>query len=271
MFVGWIRKDSFKSDLDELEKSCVIDKNLLQNSAFYNQRLCFGAYEENRLEAVISAFNFDKSIYINNFYYKQNVSEEVKKRLVKLLLRNIEFGDKSIYLLVKEDEKEIFSSLGFESFAKFRQVIYSSSGAVFNFNKAMAKSISNENYANIIKQIDKACFNDDRFGYVTKSVFKTSSLLLSTQSGFQHSYALNKSIIKLSPWIMRDMSYDDSEKMMRGVIYHRGLKKILAFIPEEVEEITNLYKTYKFDFLEQYELMYLNKKPNLNIEMIYGF
>lgn len=271
MFVGWIRKDSFKADLDELEKTIVLDKNLLQNSAFYNQRLCFGAYEGSSLEAVISAYNFDKSVYINNFYYKPTVEAQTKTRLLKLLLQNLENVTQSIYILARQDEKEIFHTLGFESFAKFRQVMYSAGGAVFNFSNAMAKSISNENYTNIIKLIDKSCFSDDRLSYITKMVFKTSSLLLSTQSGFQHSYALNKSIIKLSPWIMRDMSYDDCEKMMRGVIYHRGLKKILAFIPEEVEEITNLYKTYKFEFLEKYELMYLNEKPKINLEMVYGF
>jgi len=57
---------------------------------------------------------------------------------------------------------------------------------------------------------------------------------------------------------------------MRGVIYHRGLKKIIAFIPSDVEEITNLYQTYKFEITDGYELMYLNDKPNINIEMIYG-
>jgi hypothetical protein len=96
-------------------------------------------------------------------------------------------------------------------------------------------------------------------------------LLLSSSNGYQHSYALNQNIIKLSPWIMQEFSFDEAEKLMRGVIYHRGLKKILAYIPAFNDEITNLYRSYKFEFLEEFELMYKNEKPKINLEMVYGF
>lgn len=271
MFVGWIRKSSFESDLSEFEKRCIVDRNLILNTAFYNQSLCFGAYKGNSLKALISAYAYEKSVLINSFYYLEDVSDEVKKRLIKILLNNLSEEKKPVLIMASIKEKKMFAEVGFESYAKFTKVLYGSNKAVFNFTNAMSKSISNENFLPTVKKIDKACFRDDRSEYISKSLFKTSSLLLSTNHGFQHSYALNKNIIKLSPWIASAGAYDDIEKMMRGVIYHRGLKKIVAFIPSTVEEITNLYRSYKFDFLNEYELMYKNKKPDINLEMIYGF
>ncbi|DAB35433.1 MAG TPA: hypothetical protein CFH82_00230 [Sulfurospirillum sp. UBA12182] len=270
MFVGWIRKSSLKTDLDLLEKSLILDKNLILNTAFYNEQLCFGAYEDESLEALISAYVFKESVFINNFYYKTEVSKEVKKRLLKLLIENINEEKKSIYMLVNQKEKKLLESFGFSTFASFRQVLYKG-GAVFNFTNAMSKSIHTQNYLPIISQNDFTCTQENRLDYITKSVFKTSSLLLSSSNGYQHSYALNQNIIKLSPWIMQEFSFDEAEKLMRGVIYHRGLKKILAYIPAFNDEITNLYRSYKFEFLEEFELMYKNEKPKINLEMVYGF
>ncbi|WP_024953505.1 hypothetical protein [Sulfurospirillum arcachonense] len=270
MFVGWIRKSSFESDLLEFEKTQVIDKKLILNTAFYNQSLCFGAYEDKKLLGFISAYMFEESVYINNFYYQKELSKEVKKRLIKILLTNISEENKSIYILSLEDEKEVFESFGFKSYAKFSKATYSGKSGAFNFTNATAKSISNENFKPTLKRVDEKTYKEDRFDYVTKSMFKSSSLLLSTQRGYQHSYALNKNIIKLSPWIMDPSWSDDAEKLLRGVIYHRGLKKIIAFIPSEVKEITDLYLTYNFELTEGYNLMYKNEKPEINIQMIYG-
>lgn len=270
MFVGWIRQASLEKDLNEFEKSCVVDKNLILNSAFYNQSLCFGIYEGNLLKGLISAYCFEKTILINNFYYTQELESSLKTRLINILLKNISEEDKSILVISRGDEKSMFEGFGFKSLAPFKQVLYSG-GAVFNFTNATSKAISNENFLPTLKRVDTKCFAEDRSVYITKSMFKTSSLLLSSELGYQHSYALSKNIIKLSPWIMQEDNFDDGEKLLRGVLYHRGLKKILAFVPADEEEITNLYKSYKFEFLEDYELLYKNDKPDINTKMIYGF
>lgn len=269
MFVGWIRKSSFEDELKEFEKTQVIDKNLILNTAFYNQSLCFGAYEDEKLMAFISAYMFENSVFINNFYYQKDIEFDIQKRLINILLSNIESDNKSIIVLSNKDEKIIFKAFGFKRYAKFSKAIYKG-GAVFNFTNTTAKSISNENYIPALKKVDLAVFGENRVDYVTKAVFKSSSLLLSTDFAFEHSYALNKETIKLSPYLVQVGADDDAHKLMRGVIYHRGLKKIIAFIPSDVAEITNLYHTYKFEITDGYELMYLNDKPNINIEMIYG-
>ncbi|MEA2028925.1 MAG: hypothetical protein U9N49_08110, partial [Campylobacterota bacterium] len=106
--------------------------------------------------------------------------------------------------------------------------------------------------------------------YIFSNIFKSSSLVLSTDYAYQHSYALDKSTIKISPWIGEDGAFDDAEKLIRGVIYHRGLKRIFTFIPKDVENIVDLYKSYKFELEGEYYLMYKNAKPTIDIEMIYG-
>ena len=70
---------------------------------------------------------------------------------------------------------------------------------------------------------------------------------------------------------MVDEAFTDAEKLIRGVLYHRGLKTIVSFIPADVKEIVELYKSYKFEFVEDFGLLYINKKPTFNLDSIYGF
>ncbi|MCV6608597.1 MAG: hypothetical protein OIF32_10320 [Campylobacterales bacterium] len=270
MFVGWIRKDSFQKDLEEYEQSKVIDKSLVLNTASDDSSITIGAYDGNKLVSFVTAYGFDSSILINNFYYLDNVDDEVKKRVLSVLLNNIDDEEKTILFLTRISEKTILEELGFTSYGKFKKAVYSGGGAAFNFTNATAKSITNENYFPIMKNIDKKCFKEERSGYITKKMFKTSSLMLSTEFGYQHSYAVNKNLIKISPWIMSGSAFSDGEKILRGVIYHRGLKHIVAFVPAKVKEITDLYESYKFELVDDFDLMFKNKKPNIDLEMIYG-
>lgn len=272
MFVGWVRKDNFADDLDTFSSEIIIDTHLLQKTFTCNPTLCFGAYDQNRLQACISAFENQKSILINNFIYKDTVCDETKQRLIKLLLNNMRDKEKSIMVLAKDNENEIFKSFGFETYAPFDLVVYGKKeAAVFNFNNSMAKSISRENYLPILTKIDEVAYHENRIEYIKNSLFKSSSLVLSTENGYQHSYAMGKNIIKISPWSMYSGVYHEAEKMLRGIIYHRGLKKIVACIPSNIADITSLYSNYNFVSIEKLNLMYLNQKPNINLEMVYAF
>ncbi|QOY53192.1 hypothetical protein [Candidatus Sulfurimonas baltica] len=270
MFIGWIRKKSFSLDLEELNSHVAIDKALITKTFEKNSSLCFGAYKEDKLISFISAIELPESVLINNFYYIKETDSDIKTRLMRLLLNNLSQETKPILFMSNKDEKELLKDFNFNEYAKFKKAVYSG-GAVFNFSNATAKSINNENFLPVMATMDKKAFNEDRIEYAKSILLKQSSLVLSTEYGYQHSYAINKSIIKISPWVMSSAAFSDAEKMIRGVIYHRGLKKILAFIPSDVEEITNLYKSYKFDLGDEYSLLYLNSKPSINLEMVYAF
>jgi hypothetical protein len=271
MFIGWIRSKSFSADLEQFSSSIIIDKSLVMKTFHENQSLCFGAYDENKLIAFISAYESNASIIINNFYYIPDISSDAKKRLIKLLLNNINEDEKTIMFMSRKNEKDTLLSFEFQEYAKFKKALYGKEAVAFNFSSATAKSISNENYIPTMTSLDKRAFGENRVTYTKNILFKQSSLVLSTAFGYQHSYAIDKSLIKISPWIMQDAAFSDAEKILRGVIYHRGLKKLFAFIPSDVKEITDLYASYKFDLSDEYVLLYKNAKPELNLEMIYAF
>jgi len=270
MFVGWIRQNSFKEDLEEFTKLKIVDKNLILNTILANNNISYGAYDNNKLIAFISLIEFDDTILINNLYYLDICDEKIITRVISIALKNIK-STKTILLLSNLKEKSILEKFGFKKYSKFYKAIYGKESVAFNFSNKMSQSINNENYLTVLKNIDKRCIKQDRYDYLTSYLFKQSSLVLSTSFGYQHSYAVDKNIVKISPWIMEDAAYSDAEKILRGVIYHRGLKKIVAFVPSEIKEITDLYSSYKFDFVEDYYLMYLNKEPNINLEMLYAF
>lgn len=271
MFIGWIRANSFEADLELFSQTITLDKSLILKTFQENQSLCFGAYDEERLVAFISAYEMEESILINNFYYMDDFSVDGKKRLINLLLNNVQESEKSTLFMSRSDEMELMLSFGFDEYAKFQKALYSGGAVAFNFSNATAKSISNENYLGVLTYIEKRAYRQSRVEYIKNALLKQSSLVLSTGFGYQHSYAINKSFIKISPWTMEDAAYSDAEKMMRGLIHHRGLKKIFAFVPSDVKEITDLYRSYKFEFVEEYSLLYLNKKPSIELDMVYGF
>jgi hypothetical protein len=271
MFIGWIRKKSFESDLDTLSKTLTLDKSLIMKTFEENHALCFGAYDENKLVAFISASEMEESILINNFYYTDDFSNDGKKRVIKLLMNNIGESDKPLLFMSRKEEKDTMLSFGFKEYTKFKKAVYSGGGVAFNFTNATAKSISNENYLSVLTNIEKRAYKQNRAEYIKNNLIKSSSLVLSTQFGYQHSYAIGKSLIKISPWTMEDAAYSDAEKMMRRLIYHRGLKKIFAFVPSDVKEITDLYSSYKFEFVEEFSLLYLNSEPSIELDMVYAF
>jgi hypothetical protein len=271
MFIGWIRGKSFSADLEAFSASITIDKSLVLKSFEQNQSLCFGAYDEKKLVAFISAYELQDSILINNFYYLEDITDDTKKRLLKLLLTNLAEDTKPVLFMSKNKERNLFSSFGFKEYAKFSQALYAGGAPAFKFSNASAKSISNENYLPIITKIDKRAFKQPRVEYIRDALFKQSSLILSCETGYQHSYAISKNLIKISPWVMEDAAFSDSEKILRGVIYHRGLKRLLAYIPSDIKEITDLYKSYNFVLSNDYTLLYANNKPEIDLEMLYAF
>ncbi|MEA3499102.1 MAG: hypothetical protein U9R16_08590, partial [Campylobacterota bacterium] len=139
MFIGWIRQDSFIDDLEQLSKDILIDQNLTINTFNTNPSLTFGVYDKDKLCAFIGAYEFESYVLINSFYYIQKVSSQSKKKLIELLLTNLEQIQKSIIILSKYDELKTFESFKFKKYAQFTRAIYSG-GAVFDFPSSMDKS-----------------------------------------------------------------------------------------------------------------------------------
>ena len=69
---------------------------------------------------------------------------------------------------------------------------------------------------------------------------------------------------------MANEAFLDAEKLLRGVLYYRGLKKIYGFAPIQEKEIVDLYQSYKFEINGDFKLMYLKDKPNIVLDNLYA-
>ncbi|PLY10772.1 MAG: hypothetical protein C0626_03835 [Arcobacter sp.] len=267
MFVGYLR-NSFEEELSAIiESDKLFDLELLKQTYEVYPEYCFAAYDEGKIVGVISAYAFSKHIFINVI----NVLDEHKEvltRLIKLLVQNV--SSMNIYVLVEDKLNSYFTAFKFQEHSKFLRYMHSGEAVAFNFSNSTAKQVSGENYVEISKEIDKKVFWDDREEYIKKDCVFSNSLKLSTTSGFMHSYVVNKRYIRISPWLMQNESYLDAEKLLRGVLYYRGLKKIFAFIPKDIKEISELYESYKFKKDANFTLLYLGEKPEIKLENLYA-
>ncbi|WP_044419121.1 hypothetical protein [Halarcobacter anaerophilus] len=267
MFVGYLRND-FEEDIqDILNSDKLFELELLKQTYKAYPQYCFGAYEDGKVVGVVSAYEFGKHIFIN-VVKVMKAYEDVLTRLLKLLIQNA--SSMNIFILIEFDKKHYVEAFNFKEHSLFIRFIHSGEAVPFNFSNSIAKQVSGEDYEKVSKRIDKEVFMDDREEYIKKDCTFPNSLKLSTQTGFLHSYVVNKRHIKISPWLMQSESYLDAEKLLRGVLYYRGLKKIFAYAPKEVKEICELYESYKFKKEGTFSLMYLGEKPDLKLENLYA-
>ena len=267
MFVGYLRNDFLQDITDIVDSDKLFELELLKQTYSVFPQYCFAAYEDGKIVAVVSAYEFHKHIFIN-VINALKAHEEILTRLLKLLIQNT--PSMNIFVLIDRKMKHFVEAFNFQEHSMFVRFMHSGEAVPFNFSNSIAKQVNGENYEDVSKRIDKEVFLDDREEYIKKDCSFSNSLKLSTQTGFLHSYVVNKRYIRLSPWLMQSESYLDAEKLLRGVLYYRGLKKIFGFAPKDVKEITELYESYKFKKDGTYSLMYLGEKPELKLENMYA-
>lgn len=267
MFVGYLR-NSFEEEVAELlESDKLFELELLRQTYKVFPQYCFAAYDNGKIVGVVSAYEFHRHIFINVINVL-DAYEEVLTRLLKLLIQNT--SSMNIFILIDFKKKHYVEAFNFQEHSMFVRFMHSGDAVPFNFSNSIAKQVNGEDYENVSIRIDKEVFMDNREEYLKKDCSFSNSLKLSTQTGFLHSYVVNKRYIRVSPWLMQSESYLDAEKLLRGVLYYRGLKKIFAYAPRDIKEITELYDSYKFKKDGIYSLMYLGEKPELKLENLYA-
>ncbi|MBU0923557.1 hypothetical protein KKG81_01620 [bacterium] len=267
MFLGYL-KNGFEQSLEDLINfNPLFDLELLRKTYSVFPEYCFAAYEDSKIVGVISAYSFNKHLYINVFEVLDDY-ENLFTRLISLLIRNL--SDANILVLVENERSYDLEKLGFQNYSDFVRLLHTGEAVAFNFSNSTAKQVNAEHYDEVARRIDKKVFDDERDNYLKQDCVFSNSLKLSTDFGFLHSYVVNKRYIKVSPWLMENEAFLDAEKLLRGLLYYRGLKKIFAYAPKDVKEIVDLYESYKFKIDGDFKLMYLNDKPNIKLENLYG-
>ena len=267
MFIGYL-KNGFEDSLEELSNNNpLFDLELLKQTYNVYPQYCFAAYENSKIIVVLSAYSFDSYLYVNVIEVLDGY-EDILKRLISLLTRN--FPNENILLLIEADKSQELENLGFKTYSDFVRFVHSGEAVAFNFSNSTAKQVSGEHYDEIARKVDKKVFNVNRENYIKTDCIFSNSLKLSTGYGYLHSYVVNKRFIKISPWIMDNEAFLDAEKLLRGVLYYRGLKKIYGYAPKNVKEIIDLYQSYKFKIDGNFKLMYLKDKPKIVLDNLYA-
>lgn len=196
MFLGYL-KIGFENCLEDLtNKNPLFDLELLKQTYDAYPQYCFAAYEESKIIGVLSAYSFDKYLYINVLDVIPEY-EDVLKRLISLLIRN--FPNENILLLIEKEKSQELESLGFKIHSDFVRFMHSGEAVAFNFSNSTAKQVSGEHYDEVARRVDKKAFNLSRENYIKTDCIFTNSLKLSTAYGYLHSYVVNKRFIKISP------------------------------------------------------------------------
>ena len=273
MFIGWLKF----GDVAELvnisqEVGWLLDGYHVKLMMMHSPHLCYGAYEDGKLVGAVMAIVFEKSAMIKYFMVRAEYQKQgIGRRLFETLLGVLEVDYKSLYLHANPVMVKFFESYGFCAKMEVGRFLNVGKLPPFNFTNAHAKELDGNNFEATIRAIDKETFGENRMGFLLDEMERTSSLKLSLSHGFQHSSIVNARNVYLGPWQVREGYEDEAEKMMRGVLYFRGLKKVVADVPMGVKDVVDLYEKYHFQSKQRFVHMSRGEEMHIRFENIYAF
>lgn len=272
MFIGWLKfadVNRLVSIADEI--GWLVDGYHAKLMMMHSPHLCYGAYEEGELVGAVMAIEFEKSAMIKYFMVKKEYQKHgIGKRLFETLLGSLHSEYEHIYLHAHADLVPFFETYGFEAKMEVGRFVNVGKVPPFEFSNANAKELDGDNFESIISKIDKETFSENRMDFLLDEMERNSSLKFTLPNSFQHSSVVNSRNVYLGPWQVREGHEDEAEKMMRGVLYFRGLKKVVADIPLGVEHVVDLYKRYHFEKKQSFVHM-ARGESKVKFENIYAF
>lgn len=273
MFIGWLKF----SDVSELVKisediGWLLDGYHVKLMMMHSPHLCYGAYEDGKLIGAIMAIEFEKSTMIKYFMiHKDYQKKGVGRRIFTTLFETLKAEYETIYIHANPDMVDFFEQHNFKATMEVGRYINVGKVPPFNFTNAHAKELDGSNFETVIAKIDKETFGENRMDFLLDEMERTSSLKLTLPNGFQHSSIVNARNVYLGPWQVREGHEDEAEKMMRGVLYFRGLKKVVADVPLGVKHVVDLYEKYHFQSKQRFVHMVYGNTNAVHFENIYAF
>ncbi|MFT5660255.1 MAG: GNAT superfamily N-acetyltransferase [Sulfurimonas sp.] len=273
MFIGWLKF----SDVNELVKisediGWLLDGYHVKLMMMHSPHLCYGAYEDGKLIGAIMAIEFEKSTMIKYFMiHKDYQRKGIGRRIFITLFETLKAEYETIYIHVSPKMVNFFEEYNFKATMEVGRFINVGKVPPFNFTNAHAKELDGSNFETVIAKIDKETFGENRMNFLLDEMERNSSLKLTLPNGFQHSSIVNARNVYLGPWQVREGYEDEAEKMIRGVLYFRGLKKVVADVPLGVKHVVDLYKKYHFQNKQRFVHMVYGNTNTVHFENIYAF
>jgi len=272
MFIGWLKF----ADVSELVKIAetvgwLADGYHIKLMMMHSPHLCYGAYEEGKLIGAIMSIGFTETAQIKYFMVRPEYQKQgIGRRLFQTLLGVLENDFRKIYLHANPALVPFFEQYGFERNMEVGRYVNVGKVPPFNFTNAHAKELDGGNFESAIAAIDLETFGENRLEFLLDEMERTSSLKFTLPNGFQHSSVVNARHVYLGPWQVREGHDDEAEKMMKGVLYFRGLKKVIADIPLGIKAVVELYENYHFQ--QKQTFVHMSKGgSSVRFENIYAF
>ncbi len=273
MFIGWLKF----VDVSELvaiaeEVGWLVDGYHIKLMMMHSPHLCYGAYDNGKLIGAVLAIEFEHSAMVKYFMVRSSYQRQgIGKRLFETLLGALDSEYRKIYLHANPDLVPFFEAHGFESRMRVGRFVNVGKVPPFNFTNAHAKELDGSNFDAVASAIDRETFGENRMDFMFDEMERNSSLKLTLPNGFQHSSVVNARNVYLGPWQVREGYEEEAEKMMRGVLYFRGLKKVVADLPLETTHAVELYKRYHFQKKQEFVHMTRGEGFDVRFENIYAF
>ncbi|WP_345991811.1 GNAT family N-acetyltransferase [Sulfurimonas sp. HSL-1716] len=272
MFIGWLKfidVAEFVSMSEEV--GWLLDGYHVKLMMMHSPHLCYGAYDNGKLVGAVMAIEFEHSAMIKYFMVKPSYQKQgIGRRLFETLLGAVNEYD-CLYIHANPDLVDFFKGYGFEEKMQVGRYINVGKVPPFNFTNAHAKELDGSNFEAVISAIDKETFHENRMDFLLDEMDRNSSLKLTLPNGFQHSSIVNARNVYLGPWQVRAGHEDEAEKMMRGVLYFRGLKRVVADVPLGIKHVVDLYEKYHFQSKQRFVHMSRGVTTEIDFENIYAF
>lgn len=273
MFIGWLKY----ADVAELTKIAeetgwLLDGYHVKLMMMHAPHLCYGAYEEGVLVGAVMAVEFERTAMIKYFMVKPSHQKHgIGKRLFTTLFGVLKEEHPSLYLHANPALEEFFKGYGFKRVMEVGRFLNVGKVPPFSFTNAQAKELDGGNFDATIRKIDLETFGEDRMDFMLDEMERNSSLKFALPNAFQHSSVINARGVYLGPWQCREGFEDEAEKMMQGVLYFRGLKKVLSDVPLENKNAVALYEKYHFQQKGHFVHMCYGEERPIKFENIYAF
>jgi GNAT superfamily N-acetyltransferase len=273
MIIRWLKY----VDVPELIKIAedvgwLLDGYHVKLMMMHAPHLCYGAYEDDVLVGAVMAIEFETSVMIKYFMVKPTHQKQgIGRRLFNTLFGVLKDQHPSLYLHANPELKSFFERSGFKCVMEVGRFLNVGKVPPFSFTNAQAKELDGGNFDATIRRIDFETFGEDRMNFMMDEMERNSSLKFALPNSFQHSSVINGRGVYLGPWQCREGFEDEAEKMMQGVLYFRGLKKVMADVPMGNKRAVELFERYHFQQKETYLHMCYGENRNVKFENIYAF
>ena len=258
MFIGWLKHADLPKllALAEPYHALLMDGYQLKLLLMHSPHLCYGAYMEGELVGAIMASEWSRSSVIHYWlvataYQGQGIGE----RLVDTVIRAL--YPKSITITLPNTLQAWYQAKGFAPVGEIERMINVGKIPPFAFTNAQAQALEQSPFEAVVARMDPSIFGDQRLRWLEDAMDRNSSLRFALSDGFVHSCVIQGRYVYVGPWEGDNPS--EAQTLMQGLLYFRGLKKIIADVPRDNHDAVELFTRYGFESMHRWVMMVLGE------------